>query len=51
VELPRRGRDAAVGELLEAYSSRLEYYCTRAPYQWFNFFDYWNELDEKDGTR
>src|SRR5262249_54535351 len=27
--------------LLRAYVSRLEMYCTRAPYQWFNFYDFW----------
>ena len=44
VKLPRAGRDAAIKELLEAYSARLEYFCTQAPYQWFNFYDYWGEL-------
>jgi predicted LPLAT superfamily acyltransferase len=29
--------------LIEAYVQRLETYCLRAPYQWFNFYDYWLE--------
>jgi len=51
VNLPRREREAAVKQLLEAYSSRLEYYCTQAPYQWFNFFDFWEELGPAEETR
>ena len=31
------------GLLAAAYAGRLEHYCTVAPYQWFNFFDYWQE--------
>jgi len=49
VKLPHREREAAVRHILEAYSSRLEHYCSQAPYQWFNFFDYWRELGSSDG--
>ena len=51
VKLPRRDRQPAVKELLEAYSSRLEYYCTLAPYQWFNFYDFWGEPGSVDEAR
>ena len=27
--------------LAAAYAARLEYYCRRAPLQWFNFYDFW----------
>jgi len=27
--------------LVERFVRRLEFYCTRAPYQWFNFYDFW----------
>ncbi|MGH0030710.1 MAG: hypothetical protein ACQGVC_13025 [Myxococcota bacterium] len=43
VDLPRDERDKHVRELASAYAGRLEHYCTRAPYEWFNFFDYWRE--------
>ena len=43
VDLPRRGRQAAVGALLTRYAARLEHYCQRAPYEWFNFYDYWGD--------
>ena len=41
VELPRKGRDAALREYVRRYARRLEELCVRAPYQWFNFYDYW----------
>ena len=46
VQLPRRGREAAVRELLTSYAARLEHHCQRAPYEWFNFYDYWGELGD-----
>jgi predicted LPLAT superfamily acyltransferase len=36
-------REAKIRELATAYARRLEHYCDMAPYQWFNFFDFWNE--------
>lgn len=27
--------------LVSQYAARLEYYCRMAPYNWFNFFDFW----------
>jgi predicted LPLAT superfamily acyltransferase len=43
VELPRGERQKRVRELATAYAGRLEHYTLTAPYQWFNFFDYWHE--------
>jgi predicted LPLAT superfamily acyltransferase len=43
VELPHGERDKRIRELAAAYAGRLEHYCTLAPYQWFNFFDFWRE--------
>lgn len=34
-----RGR--AVQQAVERYAARLEHYCRQAPYNWFNFYDYW----------
>lgn len=45
-EFRRRDRDAALCEWVERYVSRLEYYCRLAPYNWFNFFDFWEEQTE-----
>ncbi len=36
-----RQRDAVLDQALRDYVGRIEYYCRRAPYNWFNFFDFW----------
>jgi predicted LPLAT superfamily acyltransferase len=51
VDLPRRGREQAVAELLERYARTLERTCLLRPYQWFNFFDYWNDEAPDAGAR
>ena len=38
----REDRNVAIGEMLRQYVARLEHYCRIAPYNWFNFYDYWN---------
>jgi predicted LPLAT superfamily acyltransferase len=43
VSLPRAEREARLRELAQRYAHRLEVYCLKAPYQWFNFYDYWEE--------
>jgi predicted LPLAT superfamily acyltransferase len=30
-----------VGEMLTRYVQALERHCRAAPYNWFNFFDFW----------
>ena len=37
----RGDRGRAVHEVVERYVARLEHYCREAPYNWFNFYDYW----------
>jgi predicted LPLAT superfamily acyltransferase len=37
-----RGREQTVREILQKYVGRLEHYCRLAPYNWFNFYDYWD---------
>ena len=34
-------RDARVADGVRAYAARLEHYARQAPYNWFNFFDFW----------
>jgi predicted LPLAT superfamily acyltransferase len=36
-----RERSAAIEQLLRRYAERLEHYCRLAPYNWFNFYDFW----------
>jgi len=40
---PRAKRRAAAERLLEVYAAQLERLCQEAPYQWFNFYDYWGD--------
>jgi len=41
ISLPRVDREAAIKQLAQRYAKRLEYYAHLAPYNWFNFYDYW----------
>jgi len=36
-----RRRDEQVEEVTRRYVERLEHYCRAAPYNWFNFYDFW----------
>jgi predicted LPLAT superfamily acyltransferase len=38
---PRAERPAEVTAAIRAYAARLTHYCRLAPYNWFNFFDFW----------
>lgn len=42
-DVPRAGRDEAIRALTCRYAARLEYYARQAPYNWFNFYDYWHK--------
>jgi predicted LPLAT superfamily acyltransferase len=44
-----RERAERLPELVARYARRLEAFCLRAPYQWFNFYDFWG--DETAGAR
>ena len=41
LELPRVGRDLALREWAALFAGRLEALLVRAPYDWFNFYDFW----------
>ena len=41
--VPRPVRDAWIRVLLARYVAQIEATCRRHPYQWFNFFDFWEE--------
>lgn len=40
-------REALLRQALEAYVHKLEQLCREAPYNWFNFYDYWHEDTER----
>ncbi|MDP2818294.1 MAG: acyl-CoA synthetase [Polaromonas sp.] len=39
--IPAGGREAAVQAAMARYAALLETHCRAAPYNWFNFFDFW----------
>jgi predicted LPLAT superfamily acyltransferase len=39
--VPRAERGKRAEELVQSYARMLEQRCLQAPYQWFNFFDFW----------
>ena len=41
VVLPRGDREEALRACVQGYAARLEHYARLAPYNWFNFYDYW----------
>jgi predicted LPLAT superfamily acyltransferase len=43
VEIPRKQRGPALDALITRYAQRLEHYVHVAPYNWFNFYDFWQQ--------
>ena len=43
--LDRHHRDADLERWVRRYAERLEHYCRLAPYNWFNFFDFWRTAE------
>lgn len=39
----RVDRDQAIQAAMRAYADRLSHYCRIAPYNWFNFYDFWQK--------
>jgi predicted LPLAT superfamily acyltransferase len=47
----RAARNAAIEDAVRRYAARLEEHCRRAPYNWFNFFDFWAERNDASSPR
>jgi predicted LPLAT superfamily acyltransferase len=43
VDIPRHQRGPALDALIARYAQRLEHYVHVAPYNWFNFYDFWQQ--------
>ena len=43
LNFPRNNRLQAMQTTIREYVSLLEQHCIRAPYQWFNFYNFWNK--------
>ena len=42
----RKERGSAIQHAVEKFAERLESYCLKAPFQWFNFYDFWQKENE-----
>ena len=45
IEVPRHNRTGALSEYVHRYAERLQHHAQRAPYNWFNFYDFWHTND------
>ena len=46
VTINRKQRDGDTRQWAQRYADRLAHYCHAAPYNWFNFYDFWQESAE-----
>lgn len=44
----RKERERVIQSWQRRYVARLEHYCRLAPYNWFNFYDFWDSDDKSD---
>ncbi len=42
-----RRNPAELEHWIQRYAERLEHYCRLEPYNWFNFFDFWEDVTQK----
>lgn len=42
IAIPRSQRASRLAALIQRYATRLEHHVRSAPYNWFNFYDFWN---------
>lgn len=43
INIPRESRHQALDAILHRYAQRLEHYARLEPYNWFNFYDFWQQ--------
>jgi predicted LPLAT superfamily acyltransferase len=43
IEIPRQDRAQALDAVISRFASRVEHYIRVAPYNWFNFYDFWQQ--------
>ncbi|MGH7838169.1 MAG: glycosyltransferase family 2 protein, partial [Candidatus Binataceae bacterium] len=48
ITLPRRDRESAIAGWAARYAARLESFCQIDPFQWYNFFDFWQQPSTPD---
>lgn len=48
IEIPRDARHQALDQVLARYAERLEHYARAYPYNWFNFYDFWQQDTDRE---
>ena len=51
ISIARQDRPRVLAELVQRYATRLEHHTRSAPYNWFNFYDYWHADDANHQVR
>jgi predicted LPLAT superfamily acyltransferase len=41
--MPSEGAQRAITEAVRRYARLVEEYCREAPFNWFNFYDFWHQ--------
>ncbi len=41
LKIPRRDREQSMAAYAQRYADRMEHYIKKAPFNWFNFYDFW----------
>ena len=49
--LDRNHRSEALSQVLRRFADRLAHYAQLAPYNWFNFYDFWHDTAGSNGRR
>jgi predicted LPLAT superfamily acyltransferase len=44
IDVPRAQRAVALDDVVARYAQRVEHYARAYPFNWFNFYDFWQEL-------
>jgi predicted LPLAT superfamily acyltransferase len=50
-DTPREARQAAIDAAIARYVTLLDKHCRAAPYNWFNYFDFWQTARTPEGAR
>jgi predicted LPLAT superfamily acyltransferase len=48
--IDRSRRSEVLAEILQRFADRLAHYARLAPYNWFNFYDFWNNVPDPAAT-
>jgi len=50
-KIPRSQRATELQVAMNHYAKLIDHYCRKAPYNWFNFFDFWQSPPAKESSK